>query len=259
MKVHIITRANCALYSDELRQTYRLRHRVFVDELGWKALFSPDGLETDDYDDEYAVNLVAICDGLVKGCLRLLPTWRRSLLAERFSHFVSRGEVPTGRGIWEWTRWAPGTMKSPRDLVRTRAALIVGALEFAMSRDIEGFTAICNVKFLGQIEELGWKPQPLGLPTHFDEGVAVAVSWNVEPVHLANARHQFRLYGPLSIEMPAAEEPHVLRPWLVEQLMGISSREEMARVEETVIGLRSAAALPHGYASAASTVMHGRA
>ena len=50
MQVHIVTQANCSLYSDELAAMHRGRHKVFVEELGWSDLWSPSGLERDAFD-----------------------------------------------------------------------------------------------------------------------------------------------------------------------------------------------------------------
>ena len=55
MKVHIITSANRAVYGRELEQMHRLRHEIFVEELGWTDLWSAEGVERDDFDDEHAV------------------------------------------------------------------------------------------------------------------------------------------------------------------------------------------------------------
>src|SRR5581483_348121 len=109
MKVHIVTRANRAHYRNELEQMHRLRHEIFVDELGWSALRSDDGIERDEFDDDHAVYLVAAERGEVHGSLRLLPTWKRCMISERFPEWANPGLFRTGAGIWEWTRWAPGT------------------------------------------------------------------------------------------------------------------------------------------------------
>lgn len=203
MKVHIVTHANKEFYADPLAQMHRQRHRYFVEELGWEALRRPDGLEIDEYDDRYAIYLLALDNGRLEGSLRLLPTWRRSLLVERFSHFVSEGAPPQGPDIWEWTRWAPGSLSRPRPLIRSRKLLILSALEFARSRGVETFTAICDMKFLGQMIELGWWPTPIGLPQAFGEGTAVALRWEVSEDTLHATRAILKHSSSAAFEAPA--------------------------------------------------------
>lgn len=203
MKVHVVTPANRALYGSELVQMHRLRHEIFVEELGWSALTSPDGLERDEFDDGAAIYLLAMEDGVVHGSLRLLPTWKRCMISERFAEWAGRASVPAAGDAWEWTRWCPGTARRPRQLIRARGALITAAVEFARSRGIETYYTFCATKFVPQLIELGWNPAPLGLPREFDEGQAIAVRWSVTSDQLDRARAQFRLRGPASFESPA--------------------------------------------------------
>jgi len=234
VKVHIVTKANRALYTSELEQMHRLRHRVFVDELKWTALASPSGLEIDDFDDEdAAVYLLACEDGQVYGSLRLLPTWRRCMLKERWPEFVTEGETPTGPAIWEWTRWCPGTLTDRRHLIRSRSALIVAALEFARSRGVTTYITFCEVKFVGQLEELSWHPQPLGMPRNFDEGVAMGVQWDVGPNLLAETRSLLHMSGPVSLEAPAAAVGDTfLWPWMLERLFSVTARDDVTAIQD---------------------------
>lgn len=236
MKVHIVTKANRAFYVGELDQMHRLRHRVFVDELKWTALASPDGLEVDDFDDEdAAVYLIACEEGRVHGSLRLLPTWRRSMLKERWPHFVTEGECPAGPSIWEWTRWCPGSLTDRRHLIRSRSALIIAALEFARSRGIDTYITFCEVKFVGQLEELGWQPQPLGMALPFDEGTAMGVQWAIGPQLLPETRRLLRVFEPISLEAPAAQEADTfVRPWMLERLLSVRSADDATAIQEVL-------------------------
>ncbi len=206
MRVHIVTQANRALYGSELEQMHRLRHHVFVDELGWRDLQSPDELEIDEFDDEHAVYLIACKNGEVHGSVRLLPTWRRCMITQQFSDFLGGAAAPTGPDVWEFTRWCPGTMRSPRNLIRARAALIVASLEFARSRHIKKYLTFCETKFVSQIAELGWHSTPLCMPRPFTEGMAIAVAWDVQPNMLADTRKLLRAPAPVSFEAPCPDE-----------------------------------------------------
>lgn len=62
--------ADQALFPELFEQSSRLRHRVFVEEMGWEDLRRPDGREFDQFDDEHAVHHFCIRDGVVVGYLR---------------------------------------------------------------------------------------------------------------------------------------------------------------------------------------------
>lgn len=238
MKVHIVTNANRARYADSLRQMHEQRHRVFVEELGWRALKSEGGLEIDAYDDQHAVYMLAMTDGEVAGSARLLPSWRRSLTKDHLSNFVECGEPFTAPDIWEWTRWAPGDAKRPRDLSRSRRALLLAGLEFGLSRGAVAFTAVCDPKIVTQITHLGWRPRQIGLPTQFAEGTAVAITWNISFELLASTRRTFKAEGPASFEAPTsfAEEAAdaELIPQIMANVVSLNSGVAKRRVASTV-------------------------
>lgn len=202
MQVHVVTSANRAIYGRELEQMHRLRHRLFVEEMGWRDLASGDGLEIDQFDDAHAVYLMVCEDGEVVGSMRLLPTWRRCMLTEVFGDYV-QGPSPAGVDVWEWTRYCPGLLSRPRSLVRIRAVLLTATLEFAASRGVERYFAFGETKFLSQLEELGWRPRPHGMPKGFAEGVAMPMGWDVTPDLLASTRRLFGLTAPVVVEAPA--------------------------------------------------------
>lgn len=238
MKVHIVTNANRARYSDSLRQMHEQRHRVFVEELGWRALNSNGGLEVDGYDDQHAVYMLAMTDGEVAGSARLLPSWRRSLTKDHLSKFVDRGESFTAPDIWEWTRWAPGDSKDLRQLAKSRRALLLAGLEFGLSRGAIAFTAVCDPKIVTQITHLGWRPRQIGLPTQFAEGTAVAITWNISFELLASTRRIFKAQGPASFEAPTsfAEEADdaELIPQIMANVVSLNSRVDRRRIASTV-------------------------
>ena len=70
--VHIVTAENDYHYRDEMEQAYRLRHQVFVEEMGWDELAKPDGREIDQFDNKHAVHMLYIEQGKVLGYQRLL-------------------------------------------------------------------------------------------------------------------------------------------------------------------------------------------
>ena len=80
--IHLVTPENDFHYRDEMEQAYRLRHQVFVEEMGWHNLAKPEGREIDQFDNKHAVHMLDIEHGEVLGYQRLLPTTRPHLLSD---------------------------------------------------------------------------------------------------------------------------------------------------------------------------------
>ena len=251
MKVHIITAANRALYGEMLAGMHRQRHALFVETYQWSALQSVDGLEIDEYDDEHAVYFLAIEDDQLFGSFRMLPAWRRSLTKDRFAHFVTTEPLPVEPDTWEWTRWVPGPLSRPRDLIRSRRALFLASLEFAASRGVVSYAAVCDLRCAGELEELGWSPRPLGMPTPYPEGVAVAIRWPVEPGLLGATRRLFRHPWAASFEAPAPADPEIAdagpSPTQIAAMLSLRGPQALAEIDCTLDRWRAPAPASRGH------------
>lgn len=95
--ITIVTKDNIHEFKDEMEQAYRLRHAVFVDEMGWEDLRKPDGREIDQFDDEHAVHMLYIENGTVLGYQRMLPSLQPHILSEVLPHLCEEG-LPALRG-----------------------------------------------------------------------------------------------------------------------------------------------------------------
>jgi N-acyl-L-homoserine lactone synthetase len=249
LRAHIVTCANRARYANALDQMHRLRHALFVEQLGWKALRSIEGREIDEYDNDDAVYLITIEDNVVVGSIRLLPSWRRSLMADKLSDFVC-GEMPVGPDIWEWTRWAPGVRVSPRVALKSRSMLFAAAMEFAISRRVVMFTAIVDPKYIPLIIELGWSPEPCGLPKMTAEGApAIALKWKLGPNDLSNIRNAVRINRTAAIEAPLAmsEEPNRHDLEAFAELAGLAAPTAAAAIAQGVLNAQREPPEPHKY------------
>ncbi|AOJ04469.1 MULTISPECIES: N-acylhomoserine lactone synthase BspI1 [Burkholderia] len=84
------------------------RHRVFVEQLGWKLPSASEGFERDQYDRDDTVYVVARDDDEeICGCARLLPTTRPYLLKELFPTLVANDmPLPQSASVWELSRFA---------------------------------------------------------------------------------------------------------------------------------------------------------
>lgn len=102
----IIHGRDSAKHARELEKAFQLRHRIFVEEMGWEALRSANGRETDQFDHDEAVHFLLYGDhGKLIGYQRLLPTTRPHLLSEIHPH-LCEVDIPRGPTIFEWTRFA---------------------------------------------------------------------------------------------------------------------------------------------------------
>jgi len=235
MHVHVINSANRHQYLDEIEQMHRQRHRVFVDLMKWKALESPDGLDIDQFDTPNATYLVAIDEGEVRGSLRLIPSWRPHMLKNLFPHYVE-GEAPSGPGVWEWTRHAPGHPSLSRDINhQVRFLLNIAVYEFAASRGIETFIGIADCQIVPRMIDLGWKVDPIGLPVNYGEGVAYAFKMDVDPAVNDKLRARLGRFNTVLCEMPrglVAEGGRMARH-AIELAMNVPSRN-IRRAEEVL-------------------------
>ncbi|MGN6082783.1 acyl-homoserine-lactone synthase [Trinickia sp.] len=87
------------------------RHRIFVEQLGWRLPCADDQYERDQYDRDDTVYVVAHDEsGAICGCARLLPTSRPYLLQELFPSLLADGMTPPRtEHVWELSRFAAST------------------------------------------------------------------------------------------------------------------------------------------------------
>ena len=175
--IHVVTPENDYLYRDEMEQAYRLRHQVFVEELGWTGLAKPDGREIDQFDDKHAVHMLYIEHGKVLGYQRMLPSTRPHLLSDVMPE-LCEGERPVGSHIWECTRHcvAPGHREKGRFASPIANALLSGIVEWGLACGIS--TAIIEIDpfLLLRLVQLHFRMLPLGLPRRMANQDVVAVT-----------------------------------------------------------------------------------
>jgi acyl homoserine lactone synthase len=84
------------------------RHRVFVEQLGWRLPCADGRVERDQYDRDDTIYIVAHDEsGAICGCARLLPTTQPYLLQEIFPSLLADGmEPPRATAVWELSRFA---------------------------------------------------------------------------------------------------------------------------------------------------------
>jgi acyl-homoserine lactone synthase len=174
--IHVVTPENRHQYTDAMEQACRLRHRVFVDEMGWVDLYKEDGCEVDQFDDDYAVHMLYLRDGEVLGYQRMLPTTRPHLLSEVMPQ-LCEGDFPAGTHIWEWTRYCvqPAHRERGRVLSPVANALVSGIVEWGLASGVSTVLMEMNPLWLLRLVQMHFRVTPLGLPKQIGGQDTVAV------------------------------------------------------------------------------------
>jgi len=195
--LYFVDRHNRSQFAGQIEEMYRIRHRIYVDERGWKAIAKPDGREIDQFDTEDALYILALDDcGAVMGGTRLLPTTGPHLMRDVFAHTVTWGRVPCDARIYEISRyfvWGNLRREARAKLVHE---LLCGVLEFAMERGISHLSGVFDTFFIPRFLEGNWKIHHLGLPTEYPEGVCASFMLEVDRARLTQMHERFGIAGP---------------------------------------------------------------
>lgn len=175
--IHIVTAENEFHYRDEMEQAFRLRHQVFVKEMGWNNLRKLDGREIDQFDTKHAVHMLYIEDKKVLGYQRFLPSTRPHLLSEVMPE-LCEVERPVGAHVWEWTRFCvdPSRREQGRAVCPITNRLLTAAVEWSMECGITKLIIQTNPTWLLRMVQLHFCPTPLGLPQVIDGQDIIAVA-----------------------------------------------------------------------------------
>jgi acyl-homoserine lactone synthase len=173
----IVKGSDVSRHADICEQAWRLRHRIFAEELGRSDLRRPDRREIDQFDHEEAIHHLCIRDRRVVGYQRLLPTTRPHLLTDVMPE-LCEGPPPTGPTIFEWTRKcvAPEWRDSATGVSQVSLELTLGVLEWGLSEGIDTVTAAYEPKFLLRALQMQFLVRPLGYQRVVGLRKAVAVS-----------------------------------------------------------------------------------
>lgn len=188
--VHIVTSANCHLYKEALEQSYRLRYRVYIEELKWPGLTPrDDGREFDQFDTPEAVHLLYLEGNKVLGGTRLMPTTEPHLLSEVFPHFASIRGVPRAPDIAEWTRFYVAPERREEHKASRVGSLVLSSMvDYALVEGVSTVSALMNTFWLPRFLGYGWRVQPLGLPEVHEGEWLMAGAIDITPEALAGIR-----------------------------------------------------------------------
>ncbi len=182
---------NAHLFEDELQQMFALRYRVLVQQEGWTELDAGDGLEKDQYDDEYTTYLLSTTPdtGAVAGCVRFVPSIRPSLSSEIFPQLFDLAGLPTGPDVYDGSRILvdPAT-KHQGSPTQTTSELYCGMFEFGLTLKLKTITCIVAMKWLEYMRHWQWDVSPLGLPEKMGDESVIGLGINPTSEMLSNIR-----------------------------------------------------------------------
>jgi N-acyl-L-homoserine lactone synthetase len=182
------------LFAGALMEMHHDRKQVFVDRLGWALPAKGSWLEVDEFDNDYAVYLLARENGRHQGSVRLLPSTGTTMLRSLFSSLCSGG-VPEGQDIWEISR----LVTSPRDVspagaLKVHRLLALGLIEFALLNGISGYNLVAEARRVPALLSMGWTVWPLGLPAACGGEEIQALQVRIEDDTLERVRRRVRVW-----------------------------------------------------------------
>ncbi len=206
--IDVIGPWNRAYHRATLDAMFRLRYRVFVEELGWDLPLARDGMERDEFDGPRAVYLVRRDErGGIAGSMRMIPTTEPHLLSHVFAHLCN-GPVPRGPAIFESSRSciAPDC-RGREELGRIWGELTCAMLEYSMLREADAITAVMETRMVKTMCDVDWPLTILGDTVELRGAHVVGISAEVHTGALANLRRQRHVPDPvLAIRFEAAAQ-----------------------------------------------------
>ena len=199
--IHIVTAENRRLYERELLEHHRIRYDIYVRENHWKNLKVEDGRESDQFDNDDAVYILAIEDGRVLGGSRFVPSIKPHLLSDVFPALAEVRGIPRSPDIFEWTRLF--AVAERRDSAATADSItgkvLCGGLEFLLGEEAVGFTLVTEAWWLSRTHSWGWKLSPLGMPMLIDGEWLVASYVPVDHETLQATRRRYGIEGSVIV------------------------------------------------------------
>ena len=169
-----------------------------------RALRRPDGRERDEFDTEHAVYLLGLDkEGSVTAGSRLVPTIKPHLMKNVFAHIVTLGEIPQDEDVYEWTRYFLTHQPADRAQRRREAGeLLCAMFEYGLFARLTRISLVCDTFFLPMMDEAHWKVTKLGEPAPYNEGVCIAVTFEVSQAVLESTRAVRGISGPALFYAP---------------------------------------------------------
>jgi N-acyl-L-homoserine lactone synthetase len=185
-------------FAAALMEMHHDRKQVFVDRFGWRLPAKGSWLEVDQFDDDYAIYLLARSpEGRHRGSVRLLPSSRPHMLDSLFSHLCPGG-VPSGDDCWEISRLVTNPADaSGNSVLRVHRLLALALVEFALDNGISRYTLVAEAHRVPALLSVGWSVTPLGLPTLVEGEQLQALQIDLRTDTLEDMRRRLRIEQPV--------------------------------------------------------------
>jgi len=150
---------------------FRLRHQVFIKELGW-PLPSSNGREIDQYDVDEAVYFLDVTDdGIMQASVRLVPSDQCSLVADYFPHLIETGDPARDPRVYECTRYFFLPLKGRgRDNRGARVRVLAAMVEWGLVNRLSYIQCLVDMTAFPGFVEMVPQTIPLGLPHPYGGG-----------------------------------------------------------------------------------------
>jgi N-acyl-L-homoserine lactone synthetase len=184
-------------FAAALMEMHSDRKQVFVDRLNWSLPARGSWLEVDQFDNDFAVYLLALDGGRHQGSVRLLPSTCPTMLASLFPGLCPDG-VPEGEEVWEISR----LVTSPRDasgasVLKLHRLLALALIEFALLNGIRRYNLVAEARRVPALLAIGWTVAPLGLPTWCAGEELQALQVRIDDETLERVRARVRVWQPV--------------------------------------------------------------
>lgn len=177
MKVVVRSRAALLHESELTLGMHRLRGRVFKDRLDWDVAVS-NGLEIDEYDTFKPTYLLLLEQTEVVGCVRLLPTTGRNMLADTFPVLLDGNAAPRAARIWESSRFCVDTKSAAataeNGLRKATFPLFAAMIEWGEQHNLQAIATVTDLRMERILRRAGWHLDRLGSPRQIGSTNAVA-------------------------------------------------------------------------------------
>ncbi|MET4606785.1 N-acyl-L-homoserine lactone synthetase [Bradyrhizobium sp. JR4.1] len=177
MKVIVRSRAALMRDSELTLGMHRLRGRVFKERLDWDVSVC-NGLEIDQYDTFKPTYLLALEQNDVVGCVRLLPTTGRNMLADTFPVLLDGNPAPKATTIWESSRFCVDTKTvaatAENGLRKATFLLLAAMIEWGQQHNLQAIATVTDLRMERILRRAGWHLDRLGTPRQIGATKAVA-------------------------------------------------------------------------------------
>jgi acyl homoserine lactone synthase len=158
------------------------------------------GLEFDQYDLLAPIYLVGLERSTVVGCVRLLPTTGRNMLANKFSQLLEGRDPPMSAKVWESSFFCLDTQRADvtaeNDLREATFLLFAAMIECGHSLGLQATATVTDLRMERVLRRAGWGLDRLGEPRQIGATKAVAGLLPVTDDALGAIRSAGKISGP---------------------------------------------------------------